>query len=59
MEKLAVEAKNKFKVLMASRTEGRRLGKGREIGGGFLLSFGIIPFPRLPFFQQFMQLLAC
>lgn len=48
MEKLAAEAKNKVKVLEASRTEGRP-EKGRGIGGGFLLSFGIIPFPCLPF----------
>lgn len=48
MEKLAAEAKNKVKVLMASRTESKRLGKEREIGGGFLLSFGITPFPCLP-----------
>lgn len=48
MEKLAAKAKNKA-VLVASRTVGRRLGKGRKIGGGFLLSFGFIPFPCLPF----------
>lgn len=33
MEYLAAEAKNEVKVLVAPRTEGRRLGKGREIGG--------------------------
>lgn len=27
MEKLAAEAKNEGKILMASRTEGRRLGR--------------------------------
>lgn len=49
MEKLAATAKNKAKVLVASRTEGRRLGNGREFGGGLLLSFGFRLFPCLPF----------
>ena len=49
MEKLAAKAISKVKVLVASRTGGRRMEKGREIGGGFLLSFGFIYFPCLPF----------
>ena len=47
MEKLAAKAISKVKVLVASRTGGRRMEKGREIGGGFLLSFGFISFPCL------------
>lgn len=46
---LAAKAKSKVKVLMASRTRGKRMRKGRETGGGFLLSFGFISFPCLPF----------
>lgn len=49
MEKLAAKARSKVNVLVASRTGGRRMEKGRETGGGFLLSFGFISFPCLPF----------
>lgn len=47
MEKLAAKARSEVKVLVASRTGGRRMEKGREIGGGVpaVLWLHILPLP--------------